>query len=251
MYNEALDVVNDERHSDARESEIACRRVTPNMNSSAMLFGEVESSVAAAAASKGKPGIISGETAGNPAFKRPVEMLGIKGAIRSTEFSAAEHLAREVLALSSIQKVKIPFALLLLKSQPRKVHQMIQIKRVSERALKDDGVRFLTERLWPRGIKKEDLKMDGWLKEAAPSANLRKWFSHDPAKWAEFQKRYWAELRKNPEAWQPILDAAKNGRVTLLFSSHDSAHNNVVALKAFLEKRKVNVTKPNRRRSTL
>ncbi len=157
--------------------------------------------------------------------------------VRSLELSAAEQLVREVLAMSSIQKVKIAFALLLMNSQPRKVHQMIQIKRVSERALKDDGVRFLTERLWPRGIKKEDLKMDGWLKEAAPSADLRKWFNHDPAKWTEFQKRYWAELRKNSEAWQPILDAAKNGRVTLLFSSHDSNHNNVVALKAFLEKK--------------
>ena len=77
--------------------------------------------------------------------------------------------------------------------------------------------------------------MDGWLKGAAPTANLRKWFSHDPSKWTEFQKRYWAELRKNSKAWQPILDAARNGRVTLLFSSHDATHNNVVALKAFLE----------------
>ena len=70
--------------------------------------------------------------------------------------------------------------------------------------------------------------------DAAPSTVLRKWFSHDPAKWAEFQRRYRAELKQRPEAWQPILDAAKQGPVTLLFSSHDTEHNNVVALRAFL-----------------
>ncbi len=76
--------------------------------------------------------------------------------------------------------------------------------------------------------------MDAWWKDAAPSTELRKWFSHDPAKWAEFQRRYRAELKQRPEAWQPILDAAKQGPVTLLFSSHDTEHNNVVALRAFL-----------------
>jgi uncharacterized protein YeaO (DUF488 family) len=102
---------------------------------------------------------------------------------------------------------------------------------------KTDGVRFLVERLWPRGVKKVDLKLDAWLKGVAPSTELRKWFNHDPAKWKEFQKRYFAELKKNPEAWQPILDAEKNGTVTLLFSSHDAEHNNVVALKSFLDAR--------------
>jgi uncharacterized protein YeaO (DUF488 family) len=114
---------------------------------------------------------------------------------------------------------------------------MIQIKRVRDSFKKTDGVRFLVERLWPRGVKKVDLKLDAWLKEVAPSTELRKWFNHDPAKWKEFQKRYFAELKKNPEAWQPILDAEKNGTVTLLFSSHDVEHNNVVALKSFLDAR--------------
>ncbi len=76
--------------------------------------------------------------------------------------------------------------------------------------------------------------MDAWWKDAAPSTVLRKWFSHDPAKWVEFQRRYRAELKQRPAAWQPILDAAKQGPVTLLFSSHDTEHNNVVALRAFL-----------------
>jgi len=112
---------------------------------------------------------------------------------------------------------------------------MIQIKRVYERATRDDGQRFLAERLWPRGLKNTSAKLDGWLWEVAPSTELRKWFSHDPAKWSEFQRRYHAELEQHPADWQPLLDAAKSGDVTLLFSSHDAEHNNVVALKAYLE----------------
>lgn len=112
---------------------------------------------------------------------------------------------------------------------------MIAIKRAYDPPAKTDGARILVERLWPRGVKKEKLKLTGWLKDAAPSTELRKWFSHDPDKWKEFQRRYRAELDKHPEAWQPILDAARKGKVTLLFSSHDAEHNNVVALKTYLE----------------
>lgn len=116
---------------------------------------------------------------------------------------------------------------------------MIQIKRVYDRPSKTDGIRLLVERLWPRGMKKEAARLDGWLREAAPSIALRKWFNHDPVKWTEFQRRYRAELDQRPEAWQPILDAAKkNNNVTLLFSSHDAEHNNVVALKAYLARPK-------------
>ena len=112
---------------------------------------------------------------------------------------------------------------------------MIQVKRIYEPAAKSDGARLLVERLWPRGLKKEDAKLDGWLREAAPSTALRKWFNHEPAKWDEFQKRYRDELTKNAETWKPILEAVRKGRVTLLFSSRDGEHNNVVALKAYLE----------------
>jgi uncharacterized protein YeaO (DUF488 family) len=114
---------------------------------------------------------------------------------------------------------------------------MFQIKRVREEPKRTDGVRFLAERLWPRGVKKASLKLDAWLKEVGPSTELRKWFNHDPAKWKEFQKRYFAELDENPETWQPILDAAKAGTVTLLFSSHDAEKNNVTALKTYLERK--------------
>ncbi len=114
---------------------------------------------------------------------------------------------------------------------------MLKIKRVYEKAESSDGTRFLVERLWPRGMKKEELKMKAWLKDAAPSADLRNWFGHDPLKWSEFQKRYQAELKAKPEAWTPILQAAKQGDVTLLYSAHDTEHNNALALKKFLEKK--------------
>jgi uncharacterized protein YeaO (DUF488 family) len=114
---------------------------------------------------------------------------------------------------------------------------MLQVKRIYELPAKSDGTRLLVERLWPRGLKKEVAKLDGWLREVAPSTTLRKWFNHDPAKWSEFQRRYRDELNRNMEAWKPILEAARKGRVTLLFSSHDAEHNNVVALKAYLEER--------------
>ena len=112
---------------------------------------------------------------------------------------------------------------------------MIRIKRVYEPPAKDDGERFLVERLWPRGIKKEALPMKAWWKEAAPSNALRQWFQHDPAKWEEFQKRYRAELNKKSQGLQTLLEAARQGPVTLLYSSRDMEHNNAVALAAYLK----------------
>ena len=111
---------------------------------------------------------------------------------------------------------------------------MIRLKRVYEPAAKSDGQRLLVERLWPRGVKKEALQLDSWLREVAPSAELRKWFGHRPERWAEFQRRYRTELDANAANWQPILDAAQKKTVTLLFSSHDAEHNNVVALADYL-----------------
>ena len=113
---------------------------------------------------------------------------------------------------------------------------MLKIKRVYEKTEKSDGTRFLVDRLWPRGVKKEELKMKAWLKEVAPSPELRQWFGHDPEKWSEFKKRYRAELKSNAEAWQPILEATKHGNVTLLYSARDTEHNSAVLLKEFLEK---------------
>jgi uncharacterized protein YeaO (DUF488 family) len=112
---------------------------------------------------------------------------------------------------------------------------MIEIKRVYDPPTKEDGARFLVERLWPRGIKKEELSMNAWCKNAAPSDHLRRWFSHDPAKWKEFQRRYRAELNDNPAACQPLLDAARQGDIVLLYSTRDTEHNSAIALKSYLE----------------
>ena len=113
---------------------------------------------------------------------------------------------------------------------------MIHLKRAYDPAEPSDGARFLIERLWPRGVKKTSLPIEAWLKEAGPSTELRKWFSHDPAKWDEFRQRYFEELRANPDAWKPILQAARHGTVTLIYSSHDTEHNNAVALQNFLNR---------------
>ena len=114
---------------------------------------------------------------------------------------------------------------------------MIRVKRVYEPPEPEDGIRFLVERLWPRGMKKKSLQMDSWLKEAAPSAGLRRWFGHDPAKWNELRKRYFTELDGKPESVQPIIEAARQGSVTLLYSARDTEHNNAVALKEYIEER--------------
>ena len=94
------------------------------------------------------------------------------------------------------------------------------------------------ERLWPRGVKKTSARLDEWAKEVAPSGVLRKWFHHDPTRWEEFRRRYFRELDGNEERWRPLLAAASKGRVTLVYSSHDREHNNAVALKEYLDRRR-------------
>ncbi len=111
---------------------------------------------------------------------------------------------------------------------------MITLKRAYDSVSRTDGIRFLVERLWPRGVSKARLRVDTWLKEAGPSTKLRKWFSHDPKKWGEFRRRYFRELDSRPEAWQPIVSAARRGRITLVYSSHDTQHNNAVALQEYV-----------------
>lgn len=112
---------------------------------------------------------------------------------------------------------------------------MIRIKRVYEPASRGDGARYLVERLWPRGMKKEDLPMDDWLRDVAPSDALRRWFAHDRAKWSEFERRYRRELDATREAWQVLLDAARAGPLTLLYSARDRERNSALVLKAYLE----------------
>lgn len=114
---------------------------------------------------------------------------------------------------------------------------MLALKRAYDPAASSDGKRLLVERLWPRGIKKTDLKLDGWVKDVAPSDALRRWFAHDPKKWTEFRHRYFKELDRHAEAWEPIRTAARRGRVTLVYSAHDTEHNNAVALKDYIQGR--------------
>ena len=114
---------------------------------------------------------------------------------------------------------------------------MIRIKRTYEPRASGDGRRILVERLWPRGIRKEALQVHAWIKEVAPSTQLRKWFGHRPERWREFRRRYTTELRANAAAWSPILDASKRGTVTLLYSAHDLEHNGAVVLREFLMER--------------
>jgi uncharacterized protein YeaO (DUF488 family) len=112
---------------------------------------------------------------------------------------------------------------------------MIQLKRAYEKPSCDDGERILVERLWPRGLTKERAAVDLWLKEVAPSPELRKWFAHDPAKWEQFQKRYWKELEGKEEAVRLLKRKGRQGTVTLVYAARDEEHNGALALKRFLE----------------
>ncbi len=112
---------------------------------------------------------------------------------------------------------------------------MIKIKRVYDQPSRDDGKHILIDRLWPRGLKKEDARVDEWLKEIAPSSRLRKWFNHDPNKWDEFKKRFFMELLKKQNMVEGILSTARKGTVTLLFGSKEERFNNAAALKEFID----------------
>lgn len=114
---------------------------------------------------------------------------------------------------------------------------MIRLKRAYDAPSEDDGTRFLVERLWPRGVRKDKLQLDGWLKDVAPSPELRRWFSHDPARWDEFQHRYFSELEKNEEALKPLRTAIRRGTTTFVYGSRDTEHNAAVALKEFLTRK--------------
>lgn len=113
----------------------------------------------------------------------------------------------------------------------------IQIKRAYDPSSPEDGARYLVDRIWPRGVTREALELSGWQRDAAPSDALRKWFAHDPARWEEFQKRYFAELDAHPEAWQPLLEGVRSGPITLVYGARDTEHNQAAALKTYLERR--------------
>lgn len=111
----------------------------------------------------------------------------------------------------------------------------IAVKRIYEPAAETDGYRVLVDRLWPRGLKKEDAALDAWAKELAPSVALRRWFGHDPSRWDAFRHRYASELDTKGEYWRALAEQATRHRITLLFGARDEEHNNAVALKAYLD----------------
>lgn len=123
---------------------------------------------------------------------------------------------------------------------------MIKVKRVYDPTEESDGRRFLVDRLWPRGIKKAALKLDSWIKEAAPSAELRQWFHQDPSRWNEFRARYFAELERWPEAWKSLVELQRKETVTLLYGSKDTVHNHAIVLMQFLNAHSA-ATSPNGR----
>jgi uncharacterized protein YeaO (DUF488 family) len=113
---------------------------------------------------------------------------------------------------------------------------MIKLKRAYEKPAKGDGERILVERLWPRGLTKAQAKIDLWLKEIAPSTELRKWFGHDPDKWAEFRRRYLKELKQKTDLISLLKRLAKKGTVTLIYAARDEEHNGALALQQLLQK---------------
>jgi uncharacterized protein YeaO (DUF488 family) len=111
----------------------------------------------------------------------------------------------------------------------------IKLKRVYEEPEASDGKRVLVERLWPRGLSKVKARVDIWLKDAAPSSELRKWFNHDPSKWEEFKTRYFVELDNNTEVLEPILKIPRSVTITFVFASREETYNNSAALREYLE----------------
>jgi uncharacterized protein YeaO (DUF488 family) len=121
------------------------------------------------------------------------------------------------------------------KKAPARGRSRIGTKRVYDQPLREDGFRVLVDRLWPRGLSKKKARVDLWLKEIAPSDALRRWFGHEPQKWPEFKKRYFAELSEHADIAGKIADEARKGPVTLVFGAKEARYNNAAALKEFIE----------------
>jgi uncharacterized protein YeaO (DUF488 family) len=111
---------------------------------------------------------------------------------------------------------------------------IIKLKRAYEEPSAQDGTRVLVDRLWPRGLRKQDAGIDHWFKEIAPSAELRKWFAHDPARWSDFRRRYTAELRRHSEQIEQLRQLARRGTITLVYGARDEEHNDAVVLRDVL-----------------
>jgi uncharacterized protein YeaO (DUF488 family) len=125
---------------------------------------------------------------------------------------------------------------------------MLQLKRAYEPVARADGRRILVDRLWPRGLSKDRLAIDEWLKELAPSAELRRWFAHDPEKWPEFKRQYQRELRAHADLVRSLASLARRGRVTLVFGARDEVHNDAVVLAGVIRRHGARVKVPAERK---
>ena len=119
-------------------------------------------------------------------------------------------------------------------SRPSVPASPIRLKRAYDPPSPEDGVRVLVDRLWPRGLRKDAARIDRWMKEIAPSTELRRWFGHDPERWQEFRRRYTSELRQHPDELDQLRELATNGTVTLVFGARDEEHNDAVVLREVL-----------------
>ena len=123
----------------------------------------------------------------------------------------------------------------------------IKLKRAYEPPASADGTRVLIDRLWPRGVKKEKAAIDEWMKEIAPSTDLRKWFGHDPERWTEFRRRYRSEIKTHPGELRRLRELARKGKLTLVYAAHDEAHNDAVVLRDLLVGRRNGARAPAKR----
>lgn len=119
----------------------------------------------------------------------------------------------------------------------KKSRLTIKVKRVYEKPARSEGCRILVDRIWPRGLSKDAAALDGWMKEVAPSTELRKWFGHEPSRWPAFKKKYFGELDQKDDLLEQLLQTCSGKTVTLLFGAKDCEHNNAVALKEYLDRR--------------
>lgn len=119
---------------------------------------------------------------------------------------------------------------------PKRAIPDVKLKRAYDTAVRSDGRRILVDRIWPRGVARETLRIKDWIKDVAPSTELRKWFGHAPARWPEFKRRYFRELDRHADVLAPLVEQSSAGTVTLVFAAKDADHNNAVALKEYLER---------------
>jgi uncharacterized protein YeaO (DUF488 family) len=155
-----------------------------------------------------------------------------RGFLENTDADAVSSFYGMNIALKTVMTVKQRTKEIKSVSDTR---SRIKTKRIYEKPNTSDGSRLLVDRVWPRGLKKDELALDGWLKDVAPSDRLRNWFGHDPRKWNEFRRRYFTELRGKTEAWTAILEKARQSEITLLYGARDPRRNNAAALRDFLE----------------